>query len=121
MNQYSWEKAITELERASARLMAALPDNTPLIEDALERRAAAIKQIQSLTVPPVAQELIAHYPESLARLEKAAQLGATAEQQLLLAREQIRDSIARLNQASYLSQAFTGKPTGAHRSFDCEG
>ena len=121
MDQSLWDKAITDLERATARLMAALPANTPLIEDALERRAAAIKQIQSLSAPPMAQELIAHYPESLARLEKAAQLGATAEQQLLLAREQIRDGIARLYQASYLSQAFTGNPAGAHRSFECEG
>jgi hypothetical protein len=113
MNQSAWDRAITELERASARLMAALPANTPLIEDALERRAEAIRKIQSLPSPPDT--------ELLARLEIAVKIGTAAQQQLLLVREQIRDGIARLNQASYLSQAFTGKPTGVPRAFDCEG
>ena len=113
MNQYEWDKAITDLERATARLVAALPDNAPLIEDALERRSAAIGMLQSLATTPD--------PESLVRLEKAVELGAAAQQQLLLAREQIRDNLARLNQASYLTQAFTGKSTESPKAFDCEG
>ena len=98
MNPFEWDKAIADLERATVRLVAALPANMPLIEDALERRSAALGILQSLAIPSD--------PESLVRLEKAVELGAAAQQQLLLAREQIRDNLARLNEASYLTQAY---------------
>ena len=113
MKQFSWEEAITELERTSRQLLAALPVNTPLIENALQRREAIVQQIQALTALPD--------KEQLARLQDAAALGESAAQQLLLAREQIRDSIARLNHASYLSQAFAKTSPDLRKSFDCEG
>jgi hypothetical protein len=108
-----WDQAVTDLERASARLMAAQPGNTPLIEDALARRAEAIERIQSIKSPPDA--------ETLNRLEKACAIGGTAQQQLVVSREQLRDSIARLNQSSYLGKAFTAKSTTSAKVFDCEG
>ena len=98
MNRSEWDKAIADLERATARLLAAMPANTPLIEDALARRSTAIGILQSIAIPTD--------KESLVRLEKAVEIGAAAQQQLLLAREQIRDSLARLNHDSYLTQAY---------------
>lgn len=113
MNPSEWDKAIADVERATARLLAAMPANTPLIEDALARRSAALGILQSIAIP--------NDPESLVRLEKLVAAGASAQQQLLLAREQIRDSLVRLNQASYLTQAFSGKPADSLKAFDCEG
>jgi len=113
MNPSIWDQAVTDLERASARLMVALPGNTPLLEDALARRAVAIERIQAIKSPPDA--------ETLTRLEEANAIGAAAQQQLVLSREQIRDSIARLNQSSYLGKAFTAKSTTSAKVFDCEG
>ena len=113
MDPSNWDQAITDLERASARMLAALPGNTPLLEDALARRAEAIERIQSIKSPPD--------KEMLARLEKASAIGAAAQQQLILSREQIRDNIARLNQSSYLGNAFTAKSTTSAKVFDCEG
>ena len=113
MNSSPWEDAIGELERASARLLAALPDNTTLIEDALARRAQAIARIQAMASPPDAKDL--------ARLEKAAKAGSEAQRKLILSREQIRDNIARLNQSAYLGRVFTAKSTESPKAFDCEG
>ena len=105
--------AIAELECATARLLAGLPDNTSLIEDALERRAEAIRRIQAVDSRPD--------DEALARLREAADVGAAAQQKLILSRERIRDSIARLNQSAYLARAFSAKSTVSPRAFDCEG
>ena len=109
----SWEQAISELERSSQRLIAALPADTVLIEDALQRRESAIRTIQSLVSLPA--------EEQFARLQKAAEIGDSAVQQLLLAREQVRDNIARLNHAVYLGNAFASKPAASSKSLDCEG
>ena len=109
----SWDQAVTEIERATARLLAGLPDNASLIEDALARRAEAIGHIQKLASPPDA--------ETLTRLRKAAELGNEAQLKLILSREQIRDNIARLNHASYVGRAFTEKSTVAPKAFVCEG
>jgi hypothetical protein len=113
MNSSTWEQVIVELERASARLTAALPDNTPLIEDALRRRAEAIGRMQGIAAPPDA--------ETLARLEKVAKEGAAAQQQLILSREQLRDHIARLNQSAYLGRVFSKSSGTSPKAFDCEG
>lgn len=113
MKRLAWDEAIAELERATARLEAALPANTSLMEDALERRAGAIRRLQAISAPRDA--------ETLTRLKKAASLGDAAQQKLILAREQIRDSIARLNQSSYLLRTFSPKPAGPLSALDCEG
>ena len=105
--------AITDLECATARLIAGLPDNTTLIEDALTRRVDAIRRIQSLDSEPD--------DETLARLKNAADSGNAAQQKLILSREQIRDSIARLNQSAYLARAFSEKSTVSTKAFDCKG
>ena len=117
MNDSIWEEAVTALERASARLIAAMPDNTPLIEDALERRLAAIERIRAMTAPPGEAMFL--------RLQEAAQIGDKVREQLLLQREQLRDSISRINHSTYLTQAFAGKATGkseeSRKVFDCAG
>ncbi len=113
MQSSPWDNAIAELERASARLLAALPDNTPLIQDALSRRAEAIGRIQAIASPPD--------KETLARLEKAAKAGVEAQRKLILSREQIRGNIARLNQSAYLGKAFSAKSAASPKAFDCEG
>ena len=109
----SWEQAISELERASEVLIAALPADTVLIDDALGRRETAIRKIKTLAALPD--------KEQFARLQKAAEFGDAAVQQLLVAREQLRDNIARLNHASFLGHAFAANPADSRKSLDCEG
>jgi len=113
MQLLSWDEAILELERSSQRLLAGLPGDLPLIEDALERRARAVEQIQAMGSAPDANQL--------QRLQQVAQMGDIAGQQLLLAREQIRDNIARLNNSSFLTNAFSPNAVAAVKRFDCEG
>ena len=111
MSHFAWEEVITELERASDRLIAAMPANNPLMEDALKRRAEAIVRLGKITDVPDAAVI--------ARLEKAIQAGDKAREQLILGREQLRDGLARLNHSAYLTQTFNGKEEETGRGFDC--
>ncbi len=112
-SQAIWEDAVIALERASERLIAAMPDNTPLIEDALQRRTEAIEHIQS----------IKHIPDEALylRLKAAVQIGDKVREQLVLQREQARDGIARLKHSAYLTQAFAARSAQNRKSLDCAG
>ena len=112
MSHSEWDLAILALERASDRLIAAMPANPHLIEDALLRRAEAIEGLCKIMATPDAAVV--------ARLEKAFQIGGKVRAQLVLGREQLRDGIARMNQSTYLTHSFQTKPEETGRGFDCE-